>query len=38
VDALKLMNKEKITALLVTKNNKLQGLVHMHSILSFLNS
>ena len=38
VDALRLMNEEKITALLVVKNHKLQGLVHMHNILGYLNS
>jgi len=38
VDALNLMNKNKITALIVTKKNKIIGLVHMHNILSFLNS
>jgi arabinose-5-phosphate isomerase len=38
VDALRLMNEKKITALLVMKNQKLQGLVHMHSILSYLSS
>jgi arabinose-5-phosphate isomerase len=37
-EALELMNKKKITALLVTKDKKLFGLVHMHDILSFLNS
>jgi len=38
IDALTLMNKEKITALVITKNNKVLGLVHMHNILSYLNS
>ena len=37
-DALEIMNKKKITALLVTKNKKLIGLVHMHDVLHFLNS
>jgi len=37
-DALHLMNKNKITALVITKNKKILGLVHMHNILSFLNS
>ena len=38
IDALKLMNKEKITALIIEKNKKALGLVHMHHILSYLNS
>ena len=38
VDALRLMNEKKITALLVMKKQKLQGLVHMHDILGYLNS
>lgn len=38
IDALKLMNKNKITALIISNNNKILGLVHMHTILSFLNS
>jgi len=37
-DALHLMNKEKITALVVAKKKKVLGLVHMHNIISFLNS
>ena len=37
-EALKLMNKSKITALIVSKKNKITGLVHMHNILSYLNS
>jgi arabinose-5-phosphate isomerase len=37
-EALKIMNKKKITVLLVTKNKKLDGLVHMHDVLSFLSS
>ena len=37
-DALHLMNKNKITALVITKNKKILGLVHMHNILSYLNS
>ena len=38
IDALKLMNKEKITALIIEKNKKALGLVHMHHILSYLSS
>ena len=38
VDALKIMNKKKITTLIVTKNKKPYGIVHMHDILSFLGS
>lgn len=38
MDALQLMNKEKITTLIVAKNKKILGLVHMHNILSYLNS
>ena len=37
-EALAIMNRKKITILLVAKNKKLYGLVHMHDILSFLNS
>jgi len=37
-EALAIMNRKKITILLVAKNKKLHGLVHMHDILSFLNS
>ena len=37
-EALEIMNRKKITVLLVTKNKKLHGLVHMHDVLSFLNS
>ena len=37
-DALHLMNKEKITALVIAKKKKILGLVHMHNIISFLNS
>ena len=35
-EALEIMNKKKITVLLVRKNKKLDGLVHMHDVLSFL--
>ena len=38
VDALKIMNKKKITVLIVTKNKKPHGIIHMHNILSFLGS
>ena len=38
IDALKLMNEKKITALIVMKKRKLKGIVHMHHILSFMNS
>lgn len=38
IDALKIMNKNKITALVVGGKNKILGLVHMHNVLSFLNS
>ena len=38
IDALKFMNKEKITALIIEKNKKVLGLVHMHHILSYLSS
>ena len=38
IDALRIMNKEKITSLIITKNRKVIGLVHMHSILSHLNT
>ena len=38
IDALKIMNKEKITALIIEKNKKVLGLVHMHHILSYLSS
>jgi arabinose-5-phosphate isomerase len=38
VDALKIMNKKKITVLIVTKNKKPYGIIHMHNILSFLGS
>jgi len=37
-EAMEVMNKKKITVLLVIKNKKLEGLVHMHDILSYLNS
>ena len=37
-EALEIMNRKKITVLLVAKNKKLHGLVHMHDVLSFLNS
>ena len=33
IDALKLMNKMKITNLLVIDNGKLQGIVHLHDCL-----
>lgn len=37
VDALKIMNQKKITALLVTnKKKQVEGIVHMHSLLSYL--
>ena len=35
-EALEMMNKKKITVLLVRKNKKLDGLVHVHDVLSFL--
>jgi len=35
-EALEIMNKKKITVLLVFKSKKLKGLVHMHNVLSFL--
>jgi len=35
-EALEIMNKKKITVLLVLKDKKLNGLVHMHNVLSFL--
>ncbi len=38
IDALKLMNSEKITTLIVAKNKKILGLVHLHNVLSYLNS
>ena len=38
VDALKIMNKKKITVLIVTKNKKPYGIIHMHNILSFFGS
>jgi arabinose-5-phosphate isomerase len=38
IDALKIMNKEKITTLVIAKNKKILGLVHLHNILSYLNS
>jgi len=38
IDALNIMNNEKITVLIVSKNRKILGLVHLHDILSFLNS
>jgi arabinose-5-phosphate isomerase len=38
VDALKLMNEKKITSLIITEKKKLTGIIHMHNILSFLNS
>ena len=38
IDALKLMNEKKITALIVIKKNKILGLVHMHNILTYMNS
>jgi arabinose-5-phosphate isomerase len=38
VDALKIMNEQKITVLIVTKSKKPYGIVHMHDILSFLGS
>ena len=38
VNALEIMNKKKITALIVTKNKKPHGIVHMHDILTFLGS
>jgi arabinose-5-phosphate isomerase len=37
-EALEIMNKKKITVLLVRKNKRLEGLVHMHDVLSFLKS
>ena len=37
-EALAIMNRKKITILLVAKNKKLHGLVHMHDVLSFLSS
>ncbi|MDC0953797.1 CBS domain-containing protein, partial [Pelagibacteraceae bacterium] len=37
-EALEIMNRKKITVLLVAKNKRLHGLVHMHDVLSFLNS
>ena len=37
-DALNLMNREKITALIIAKKKKILGLVHMHNILSYLKS
>ena len=37
-EALETMNRKKITVLLVAKNKKLHGLVHMHDVLSFLSS
>ena len=36
VDALKIMNQKKITVLIVEKNKKIKGLIHMHDIISFL--
>jgi len=38
IDALNYMNQEKITALIIEKNKRLLGLVHMHNILSYINS
>ena len=35
-EALEIMNKKKITVLLVLRDKKLDGLVHMHNVLSFL--
>lgn len=37
LDALDILNKNKVNVLLVTKKNKLVGLVNLHSILHFLN-
>ncbi len=36
IDALKLMNEKKITVLVIEKNKKIRGLIHMHDIISFL--
>ena len=36
IDALKIMNQKKITVLIVEKNKKIKGLIHMHDIISFL--
>ena len=36
IDALKIMNQKKITVLVVEKNKKIKGLIHMHDIISFL--
>ena len=38
VDALRLMNEKKITALIILEKKKLKGVIHMHNILSFMNS
>ena len=38
IDALKLMNEKKITALIIVEKKKLKGIIHMHNILSFMNS
>jgi len=38
IDALQLMNQRKITALIVVEKKKLKGVIHMHNILSFMNS
>ena len=38
IDALRLMNERKITALIIVEKKKLKGVIHMHNILSFMNS
>jgi len=38
VDALRLMNEKKITALIILEKKKLKGVIHMHNILSFMGS